>query len=443
MSWNGAGSFNRLYSWVADKAGGLNISSARMDADSNDIAANGFGNCLTRDGQGQPSANLPMANFRHTGVGNGVARNDYAALGQVQDNIINWAVAVGTPDTITATLAPPISALVDGQLTYLRAAGANTTSAPTFAPNGLTARPITRAGGGTVNAGDIPGALAEIILRYNAANTRWELLNPATNASNIPSGTEVHYAGIQPPPGWYLAYGQVVARTSDLALFNALSITTTGNTHSSTTIDNLAQDLRGLGLEGGVVEGPGLALGTTLVSITATALTLSQAAVASAAGVGIRFLPYGQGDGSTTFNLPDRRGRTLFGRDNMGGTAASRLTNPTAGAQGIVGSQLAGAGGEQAHTQTQNEMVGHVHTMGLNDPQHSHSVQTGPSNGGTNIAAVSSGPNAFNAGTSAVSTGITIGSNAGHNDGNTSSVGGGIAFNVVPPGGVSNVIIKR
>ncbi len=352
MSWNGAGSFNRLYSWVADKAGGLNISSARMDADSNDIAANGFGNCLTRDGQGQPSANLPMANFRHTGVGNGVARNDYAALGQVQDNIINWAVAVGTPDTITATLAPPISAFVDGQLTYLRAAGANTTSAPTFAPNGLTARPITRAGGGTVNAGDIPGALAEIILRYNAANTRWELLNPATNASNIPSGTEVHYAGIQPPPGWYLTYGQVVSRTGDLALFNALSITTTGNTHSSTTIDNLAQDLRGLGLEGGMVEGPGLALGTTLVSITATSLTLSQAAVASAVTVGIRFLPYGQGDGSTTFNLPDRRGRTLFGRDNMGGTAASRLTNPTAGAQGIVGSQLAGAGGEQAHTQT-------------------------------------------------------------------------------------------
>src|SRR5262249_55200118 len=148
------------------KAAGLNISSARMDADSNDIAANGFGNCLTRDGQGQPTANLPMANFRHTGAGNGIARNDYAALGQVQDNIVNWAVAVGTPDAITATLAPPVGALADGQLIYLRAAGANTTVAPTFGPNGLTARPITRAGGGALNAGDIPGALAEIILRY-------------------------------------------------------------------------------------------------------------------------------------------------------------------------------------------------------------------------------------------------------------------------------------
>jgi microcystin-dependent protein len=34
---------------------------------------------------------------------------------------------------------------------------------------------------------------------------------------------------------------------------------------------------------------------------------------------------YGVGDGSTTFNLPDARGRVIAGRDNMGGTDASRL----------------------------------------------------------------------------------------------------------------------
>ena len=181
MSWTGAGSFNRIYSWVADKAAGLNISSARMDADSNDIAANGFGNCLTRDGQGQPIANLPMANFRHTGVGNGVARTDYASLGQTADGAINWAGAAGTGDAITASYTPAITALTDGQLCFLRAAAANATTAPTFAPNGLTARMITRAGGAALAAGDIPGALAEVILRYNLASTRWELLNPATS----------------------------------------------------------------------------------------------------------------------------------------------------------------------------------------------------------------------------------------------------------------------
>ena len=36
---------------------------------------------------------------------------------------------------------------------------------------------------------------------------------------------------------------------------------------------------------------------------------------------------YGIGDGSTTFNLPDLRGRVLAGRDDMGGSAAGRLTS--------------------------------------------------------------------------------------------------------------------
>lgn len=34
---------------------------------------------------------------------------------------------------------------------------------------------------------------------------------------------------------------------------------------------------------------------------------------------------FGVGDGSTTFNLPDLRGRSVAGKDNMGGTAANRL----------------------------------------------------------------------------------------------------------------------
>jgi len=35
---------------------------------------------------------------------------------------------------------------------------------------------------------------------------------------------------------------------------------------------------------------------------------------------------YGAGNGSTTFNIPDLRGRVAAGRDNMGGTAANNLT---------------------------------------------------------------------------------------------------------------------
>ncbi|WOH66178.1 phage tail protein [Bradyrhizobium sp. BWA-3-5] len=38
---------------------------------------------------------------------------------------------------------------------------------------------------------------------------------------------------------------------------------------------------------------------------------------------------YGIGDGSTTFNVPDLRGRVVAGKDDMGGSASGRLTSAT------------------------------------------------------------------------------------------------------------------
>lgn len=39
---------------------------------------------------------------------------------------------------------------------------------------------------------------------------------------------------------------------------------------------------------------------------------------------------YGVGDGSTTFNMPDYRGRAAVGLDNLGGASADRLTDANA-----------------------------------------------------------------------------------------------------------------
>ena len=44
--------------------------------------------------------------------------------------------------------------------------------------------------------------------------------------------------------------------------------------------------------------------------------------------------PYGLGDGSSTFNVPDLRGRVVAGLDNMGGSAAGELTNQSGGVDG-------------------------------------------------------------------------------------------------------------
>lgn len=88
------------------------------------------------------------------------------------------ATAAGTSDAISADYTPDVS-LTNLVLVAFVASAANTTQTPTFAPDGLTARTITKRGGQPLYIGDIPGAGYVCIVEYNSANTRWELLNPA------------------------------------------------------------------------------------------------------------------------------------------------------------------------------------------------------------------------------------------------------------------------
>ena len=88
---------------------------------------------------------------------------------------------------------------------------------------------------------------------------------------------------------------------------------------------------------------------------------------------GVISTTYGVGNGTTTFNVPDKRGRISVGKDNMGGTPANRVT---AGGSGITGTTLAAVGGDQllqAHTHTITD-PGHDHA--LTDPGHTHPPQT-------------------------------------------------------------------
>lgn len=88
-------------------------------------------------------------------------------------------------------------------------------------------------------------------------------------------------------------------------------------------------------------------------------------------------LTYGSGDGSTSFNIPDLRGRTVFGLDNMGGTAAGRLTvaggisaNNTLGASGGVQTLSLSVANLPAHT---HSFTGSSVTTSSNT--HSHTYQ--------------------------------------------------------------------
>ncbi len=87
---------------------------------------------------------------------------------------------------------------------------------------------------------------------------------------------------------------------------------------------------------------------------------------------------FGAGDGSTTFNVPDRRGRVSVGQDNMGGTAANRVTQAGSGINAI---NVGAVGGDQI-------LQGHTHTV--IDPGHTH---VAVSNGGTASILVGYGVN--------------------------------------------------
>jgi len=76
---------------------------------------------------------------------------------------------------------------------------------------------------------------------------------------------------------------------------------------------------------------------------------------------------YGAGDGSTTFTLPDLRGRAVFGKDNMGGTAASRVTSAVSG---VSGTTLGATGGDQRAQL-------HTHNATVTDPGHKHVERAG------------------------------------------------------------------
>jgi microcystin-dependent protein len=137
---------------------------------------------------------------------------------------------------------------------------------------------------------------------------------------------------------------------------------------------------------------------------------------------------FGVGDGSTTFNLPDLRGRAIFGLDNMGGSAASRVTNS---GSGIVGTTLGASGGAETHTLTKSEIPTGLFT--LTDPGHTISVPVGGSgtSGSGHTAATGNSTAADNITISGVTTGVSI----------TDHAGGG-AHAIMPPAIVLPYILR-
>lgn len=143
---------------------------------------------------------------------------------------------------------------------------------------------------------------------------------------------------------------------------------------------------------------------------------------------------YGSGDGSTTFNVPDLRGRVPAGKDDMGGSAASRLT--TAGG-GIDGASLGSVGGTQNGTISQLNLPAVTLTTTITDPGHTHAVTGGIYGGGSISPQAGASTNVPTSPALVTISPATTGISA-----STALGGAGTAFRIVQPAIICNYIVR-
>lgn len=178
----------------------------------------------------------------------------------------------------------------------------------------------------------------------------------------VPIGTVIDYAGFGAPSHYLLCNGAAYSRITYNQLFLTGTLSQTITKLSSTTFTVTSAAQLGLGM---FVEGAGIPVGTYITVISGTTITVNQATT-STGSFTARFFAFGQGDGSTTFNVPNLTGKVTVGSggnivaispllDALGQSGGSLTTSVTLAAANMppqVGVCSTTNGGNFSHTAT-------------------------------------------------------------------------------------------
>jgi hypothetical protein len=255
-------------------------------------------------------------------VGAGTGSQQAATVGQVQTDSLKTAVAGGTANALTATIASTLTALANGQAITLLASAANTgaaTAVITLGSTALTSLPIVKGNNQPLIGGDIPAAGYPIELNFSSTFGALVMQNPGT--------------GVQQPGFHNIAVYEFQGGTQKVSV-NGGAFTTTGATSFAAPLTGTAKvRLWGGGGGGGACTGDnaggGAGGGGGYVETVITGLTAATTITVGAGGAGGDGGPGDGGDGSTS-----SFGSTLQASGGGGG-----------GAQAGSGSAAGGTGG--------------------------------------------------------------------------------------------------
>jgi len=237
---------------------------------------------------------------------------------------------------------------------------------------------------GTFTMSDAPTTGDNIIVSYqfvSSVSGNADTLDGYHAVDIAPIGSMIDYAGVvAPSSNWMLAYGQAIARATYSTLFGLLCPSLGNVTMTIAAPGVVTSTAHGL-LTGDAIYftttgalPTGLTANTIYYVSTVTTDTFTVATTRANAYAGTKITtsgsqsgvhslsacPYGLGDGSTTFNLPDARGVVIAGGDKMGGTPANKMNKYTS--DGMYGNP-GEIGGSQSNTLTTTQIPAHNHSI--------------------------------------------------------------------------------